>query len=341
MNKQTEKYFGAANSFCGFTSLFHMIFNSEDYSRIYVIKGGPGTGKNSMMRNIREKFKDFPTEEIYCSSDPKSLDGIIITNSQRKIAVIDGTSPHERDANIPGAIDEIINLADNLDTRFITAEREKILSLVHEKQNSYKTAYSYLKIAGEANAFIDSCYKEIFDIRAASDWINETVEKVKTKEPGKSKTRYISSFGKLGIFTLDNNFENSIDLSGDIFLIHFVLDGLKNSLVEKGLSFTNCPSPLSPTQTEAIVLNEQNLIIGYGKNGKNVEDFFMPSKIEKARIKQAEEIAKTALEEATRWFSIASDFHFRLEEIYSRAMNFDKNNKIIEEKIEEIGNILF
>ena len=47
-NKIIPEYFAAANSYEGFISFFDNIFNSEKFDRIYVIKGGPGTGKTVM-----------------------------------------------------------------------------------------------------------------------------------------------------------------------------------------------------------------------------------------------------------------------------------------------------
>ena len=114
-----KAYFGAANGYDGFRSYFDEIFDSKNYKRVFVIKGGPGTGKSTFMKRISKHFtrNGDDVEEIYCSSDPSSLDGVIIGRENKKIAFLDGTSPHERDAKFPGAIDEIINLGDNFDTK--------------------------------------------------------------------------------------------------------------------------------------------------------------------------------------------------------------------------------
>ena len=52
------------------------------------------------------------------------------------------------------------------------------------------------------------------------------------------------------------------------------------------------------------------------------------------------DVEADALEAAKRWFGIASDLHFRLEEIYKSCMNFERNEQISSEKIEEISAIL-
>ena len=50
-------YFASANSFEGFKSNFAKIFAPEEYERIYIIKGGPGTGKSSLMKRISENLR--------------------------------------------------------------------------------------------------------------------------------------------------------------------------------------------------------------------------------------------------------------------------------------------
>ena len=89
-----RKYFAASNSAEGFKSYYANVFDKNDFSKIYVIKGGPGTGKSSFMREIasRADEKGFSAILIYCSSDPASLDGVILP--ELKIAVLDGTPPH-------------------------------------------------------------------------------------------------------------------------------------------------------------------------------------------------------------------------------------------------------
>ena len=102
-----EKYFAAANTYAGFKSYFPIVFAPKDYERIYILKGGPGSGKSSFIKRFAADLiqKGCKTEEIYCSSDPRSLDGIIIYAEGKKIVIIDGTAPHETDAKLPGAFE--------------------------------------------------------------------------------------------------------------------------------------------------------------------------------------------------------------------------------------------
>lgn len=75
----------------------------------YIIKGGPGTGKSTLMKRIAAALSDIdPAELYYCSSDPDSLDAVIF----RKLGVIfvDGTAPHVFEPTYPGARERLLDL---------------------------------------------------------------------------------------------------------------------------------------------------------------------------------------------------------------------------------------
>ena len=101
--------FAAANSGKGFTSFYGEIFNSDSIKRRYLIKGGPGTGKSTFMRRVAvaAEGKGDLVEYYRCSSDPSSLDGIIINKT---VAIIDSTAPHSEEAELVGAKDSLIDL---------------------------------------------------------------------------------------------------------------------------------------------------------------------------------------------------------------------------------------
>ena len=145
-NASKREFFASANSYYGFKSYFDAIFNSEKIDRIFVLKGGPGCGKSTLMKNVARTFEDNceDIELFRCSSDKGSLDGVILRSAGKSCAVIDGTAPHERDTKYPGATDEIINLGENFNTEKLKGYREKIVELSDIKSNAYKNAYGYI-----------------------------------------------------------------------------------------------------------------------------------------------------------------------------------------------------
>lgn len=341
--KKCQKYFAAANSYNGFVSFFKEVFNSEDFDRIYVIKGGPGTGKSSLMKAVASNFQETAEkiEEIYCSSDPHSLDGVIIEHKNKKIALIDGTAPHERDAVIPGVKDEIINLGENWDARFLSGHTEDIISLNKEKSRAYLTAYSYLSQAGSASEFIRGIYQRFFLKNKAKLKAEEIFASSNRSDKPFHDVRLISSFGKYGAYNLTLDCEKIIKVSADDLCSNILLDCFTDYLVYHGISFRLFPYALSPAQTDALYIPDlKTAIIKSEKSDIISEEYFVCTAYDLERAKTARAIYNIAIDEAARWFNIASDIHFRLEKIYSSAMSFEKNEEIIYTKSKEIKNIL-
>ena len=111
-------YFASCNSFDGFKSYFDRIFDSRNFDRIFVLKGGPGTGKNTLMKRLVKAFsKDsVNVEKSYCSSDVNSLDGVIIENDEKRVAVYYGAADTVVGMAF-GYIDEIIDFIKNNSTK--------------------------------------------------------------------------------------------------------------------------------------------------------------------------------------------------------------------------------
>src|SRR5690554_6153355 len=93
--------FLGGNTHLGFFSYYDHILPQEDADIIFVIKGGPGTGKSSCMKkSAREMLsRGHVVEFMHCSSDSDSLDGIVIRDL--KAAMLDGTAPHVVDPKHP------------------------------------------------------------------------------------------------------------------------------------------------------------------------------------------------------------------------------------------------
>ena len=104
-------YFPGANTGLGFVNRFDGIvppWAKPHYT--YVLKGGPGVGKSTLMRKVaaRAAAKGYTVEEFHCASDPDSFDAVRV--AELRVVLLDGTAPHSIDPVIPGACDEVIDL---------------------------------------------------------------------------------------------------------------------------------------------------------------------------------------------------------------------------------------
>ena len=344
-----EVYFAAANGYSGFRSYFDEVFRPTDYDAIYVIKGGPGTGKSSFMRRISAELSGEAdgVEEILCSSDPGSLDGVIIRLGDKSVALLDGTAPHECDADIPGAIGCIINLGASWDARWLRSKRDKIISLSEQKKKAYGAAYHYLRICGISATAINGEKKLFLDNNIIISQIKHTAELIDGAESGKQRTRLISAFGKSGYITIPTLGElcsKQYTAIGNPYVVSAYLSRLIEYLCNESVAHTVFPSPLDKDEIEGVFIPSIGISISKFEGGEHID---LTSAFDKSRAEQAsclkvsEEIYERAYAEAERWFYIASDFHSRLEEIYGEAMNFDMVDLIYDEVSRDIRSILF
>lgn len=340
-------FFAAANSYFGFKNYFGSVFDSSGFDRIYVIKGGPGTGKSSLMKKFDSAIQKAggKTEKILCSSDPKSLDGVIAYGDEAKIALLDGTAPHERDAVIAGAVDELVNLGDGWDSRFLAVQKEKILSLTDEKKKAYERAYFYLSVAG-------SCMKWLDDYNSRNIQRENAIYKIKSAadsaiKPGGRRIiqRMIRSFGRFGSYRLksfDSLAKETVRIAYANGIGYLCTEIIRDILAQSSADAFYSPSPLNPAQIDEIYLPETGVLftVEDGECDIDCRKFVFARKSDTEGQKRALQIYGDCMTESQRWFSIASDTHFELEEIYSAAMNFDKNEEITEKIIANSLDIL-
>lgn len=154
MKGQQRNIYPGGNTSEGFYSYYNYILPQREAEKIFCIKGGPGVGKSTMMKEIGVHFleKGEDVDFLWCSSDPSSLDGILL--KKRAIAMVDGTAPHIVDPKNPGAVDEIVNLGEFWDEAAMGENREGIISCNEKIGETFEITYGYLKCAGSQYRFM-------------------------------------------------------------------------------------------------------------------------------------------------------------------------------------------
>ena len=149
MNNFENKYFLAANSCEGFVSHFTDRYSALDGWQCFIIKGGPGTGKSSFMKYISAKAeeKNIKIELCPCSSDPHSLDAIVLPD--KKLIILDGTAPHTVEPKYPAVCEEILNFGEFWDTKILKPESKTVISLTDKNKALHRTATSYMQALGQ------------------------------------------------------------------------------------------------------------------------------------------------------------------------------------------------
>ena len=150
-------FFLGANSSRGFYSLYDELIDTKTAETIYILKGCPGCGKSSLMKRVATQAKErgFAVERIYCSSDPDSLDGIILPELGK--AIVDGTAPHVVEPSYPLAVERYINLGQFADSHAIRRKKALITDIKDKYSAYFSKIYRLTSAAGRIdNALFDT-----------------------------------------------------------------------------------------------------------------------------------------------------------------------------------------
>ncbi len=161
--------FAGVNTPSGFFSYFNFIMDETEKSRKIFLKGGPGTGKSTLMKRIAKKAEalHLPYEVFHCSSDPASYDGVHIPSL--KTAVIDATSPHNDDPKYPRAGGEIFDAATFLTKGNPALQGEEIRFYAEKKRRAFQNGYHFLEAALPLLTDMENEYKAAADLRGIKE----------------------------------------------------------------------------------------------------------------------------------------------------------------------------
>lgn len=201
----TRHYFPGNNTPRGFFSYYNEILGQREANRIICLKGGPGTGKSTFLRRIGmhlEKEK-VSVDYLHCSADENSLDGILIP--EKRIAIIDGTSPHVIDPKTPGAVDSILNFGDFWNEKKIEVEKEKIIEHNEACSRWYRIGYGYLQAADAVGGNISMIQEEGIESSEiygfASDVIHREYRDYEiSMKPGRIKKFFATAITPYGFY---------------------------------------------------------------------------------------------------------------------------------------------
>lgn len=337
--KKGAEFFAAANSGNGFVSFYDEIFNSKRIARRYLIKGGPGTGKSSFLLKLakRAERRGAFVEYYRCSSDPSSLDGIIING---KIAIVDSTAPHAVEPVFVGARDSIIDFGAFWNAEKLGESLEQIIELSDKKKGAYGRAYRFLSSAMQSEAALREMVLPYVDFSRMKRLVTRLVRNIDSDGVYERKTRILSAIGMEGRSRLDS-FEYAAKktvLIEDYYglgalAISAVLDFAKENKNRVSVSFF----PLSCGEPDAVCF-EKTKIAFVVKNTRSekaislrrIFDLTTISQKEKSSLRERARSAKKAsdflVDNALKELALAGEAHFELEEIYKKNMNFSALN---------------
>ncbi|MBE6881881.1 MAG: hypothetical protein E7489_02630 [Ruminococcaceae bacterium] len=350
-------FFLGANAPKGYYSRFDQLFAAAPNGRCYLLKGGPGTGKSTVLKKTAAVLadKNMSTELIYCSADTDSLDAIIADDG--KFVMADATLPHAVEPKYPGVYETTVSLCDCWNEEKLKENAEKAMCLFDENRRLHEHARRYMAAAADlleeaAKLGANCVYPEKAAGAAAKICAREFGRKI--RRTGTEKQRFLSAVTDKGVFFFGKTAELLCD---KIYLIEdesgaasrIFMSTVRKMAVDWGLDIIVCKCPVFPAEkTEHIFIPQLKLGFVTGNKRHNLDimpyrtihakRFFDEKKYlrHKIKIKFALRCAANLIEEAVKCMKEAKEVHDELEALYIPAMDFSAVNKKLEEIIKDI-----
>lgn len=353
MSGNNVTFFLGANTPKGFINEFSELYSPFEDWGVYILKGGPGTGKSGAIKRIIKEAENLGLfcEKIICSSDPDSFDAVIIP--EIKFTVADGTPPHVIEPKFPGVCEEIVNFGDCRNREMLRLKSGEIKETTLAVSQFHMRCVRFLSAA----ASLRSDTKRILRNCADRTKIENYSARFSAREfgppsgrIGTEAKRFLSAPTPKGVFTL---FDTVSALASKVIVIDdphsaaapLLLENLRRRALSLGLNVISCLDPFSEDcETAHLIIPEKDIALF--TSSLLWESRFEPyRRISAKRFLKEEEAARfkgriafnaraaaELTDEAVLLLQGAKTAHDRLESFYTPAMDFEK----VERKTETI-----
>ena len=349
-------FFLGALSKDGFASEFCDVFNPFDGWKAYILKGGPGTGKSTLMKRIASIAADGGERVMLapCSSDPDSLDAVVLPD--RKCAVMDGTAPHVVEPKYPILCEELINLGEYADPSVLREHRQEVFAAYEQNTAYWHRAGRYVAAAGQLLSDAYSAALACTDTekaqRAARSLAKEYLPSSTNRDGSRMRCR-LRAVTPLGMLFYKNTPEkicSSTVVICDEFgpSANTVLSYLEKEALGRGCKVISALDPVFPgNRIDALMLPEQgvafcteNRYMHPKTDCRHIHSRRFTDVAELRRHRQRMNFNKKAademLSEAAVSMVAANRAHEAIEEFYVQSMNFEMINAVGDRLINKI-----
>ena len=122
---------------------------NHNLTKLYLLKGKNGNGKNTLMNTVANSFPNNEKDIYLCSGDSISTDAVIINSEHGNWGLVDATAPHSVEPQDNG-IDQVVDLAQFINPRKVTATDEEIEHLAQQRLSFYSQSNKYLALVQTA-----------------------------------------------------------------------------------------------------------------------------------------------------------------------------------------------
>lgn len=350
---KTEFFLGGISQ-NGFKSHFNKEIEKQK-NFTYILKGGAGTGKSSLLKKIAKEFADIDDVSVYyCASDPNSLDAVLLKNAG--IIIADGTAPHIFDPIYAGVCQKIINLGEFWDDEALAKCYDEIIKVTDENLKWNKRCRNFVSALSSLFSDTYSIGQEALNFKKLDNFIDRLSIKVLPKgkaSEGITEFAQLSALTPNGYITLLNTINDykyvyilndSYYAGSDLFLRDFAtiatIKGYNIIVSECTLLGSNSYEHLIIPELKTAFISSNPINNNVIENAKaiNFQRFYDKTVLsqKKQRLSFNKKACDDLTSEAVLALSNAKDIHDDIEKYYISAMNFDKVNSLTEKLINTI-----
>ncbi len=335
-------YFLGANTGDGFTlSPYTPFKEGSTLTHLYIIKGGVGTGKSSLMKKAAAEAakRGIHVVAYYCGSDPHSLDGVVLNGT---VGIADGTAPHVLEMRFPALSSSLVDVSSFLDGDRLQAHGEEITALAEKKSALYRSAHRYMKAAELLEAEYFETLRCAVDFPKLKGWAGRTAKAIcprtaglKTEAPlaRRMYTSAVSMNGSTYLDAFSHRAERICSIDDDLGVAHLLLEALGEACGERGLTAEYGIMPINGRVRE-LYFPEIGTLFAVNRGGEGIKAVnahrFLLSDVlseRKGRLKIGRRCIEAMENEAAALLIEAGKTHFALEELNVAAMNFGALNR--------------
>lgn len=332
---QTTTYFLGANTAEGFRSHYNTLFSDRRMKELIILKGGAGCGKSTLMRKLSAAAVSHgcDVEEILCSSDPDSLDALIIPAAG--LALVDGTAPHVVEPPLCGVGARYLDLGRFYDRERLWELRASLLALKEKNAACYPLCYSALQSARAASDGLRTLAATALPAAAWAEAKAKLVPQIipLRDPPGDTLCRYTTAFTPQGCLSLPLSCRTLRYIRDSYGLAAPLLAAVRRSYRSAGHTTAGGYDPLHPRCLQSVLLPETE--IGFVAVSPLfpteatdtdldldalVEEYASPEALQQMQAFMS--LREQAVQAAIAHLAEAKRHHDALEQLYRPAVDF-------------------
>ena len=342
-------FFMGACSCEGFVSHYDSLFH--EVKDLTIIKGGSGCGKSTFMKAIGKAAaeKGMDVTYILCSSDPDSLDGVLIPSLS--VGFVDGTAPHVLEPILCGGSANYLNFGEFYDREAMKANEDAIFAVQRKNKEEYIMVYSCFNTVKSLLECIrckstDPFYEE--EMAAIAECLCLSAIKPKWGK-GSLSRRFITALTPKGIQVCSSTpavlCPKVYALKDDYLLAPMVLSMVEKKALSNGYHCISCYTPLLPRALPSYLLipelgvafvSDSNLFRYTGDYFCTIDlNTTLSPKIQK-ELAFVGRMTADLLQVITTHLQTAKEYHDRIEALCRPFVNFDQVSEMTDRTIRRL-----